>query len=100
MDAQGDPLKAVVDLLQEPKVGEKADRLQRDVQGRYRGGECFLPYGMLRPRKVCTYSRLYGVSTSTCAWSHKTSKNPKLHADTHRKPDSGHWARCAASSGG
>lgn len=33
MDAQGDPLKAVVDLLQEPKVGEKADRLQRNVQG-------------------------------------------------------------------
>jgi len=36
---------------------------------------------MLRPRKVCTYSRLYGVSTSTCAWSHKTSKNLLHHSD-------------------
>ena len=44
---------------------------------------------MLRPRKVCTYSRLYGVSTSTCAWSHKTSKNPKktLRAQEQDRPD-------------
>ena len=84
MDAQGEAPKALADLLQEPKAGEKADRSQRNVQGRYRGGACFPPYGRLTPRKGRTHARLYGVGTSTCPRSHKTSKNPNGRASSCR----------------
>lgn len=45
----GDPMKAVIDLIQDLKVGEKADRLQRDVQERDHDEGGFLPYGVPWP---------------------------------------------------
>ena len=75
-----DPMKAALDPIQDPKVGEKADRLQRDVQERDHEEGGFLPYGVPWPARDRTKRRLFSAVHSTADWSYKTWKSPVLNS--------------------